>query len=203
VVEIVISAARPRSLMLGKIVGVGSVGLAQLTLWAILALVLINYRGPILGLFGIEGASSLSLPDLGLLDFVVVLAYFLLGFFLYAALYAAIGALVSSEQEASQLQMPVVLLLIIPIMSVGALTDDPKGPIASALTQFPFSSPVLMPMRYLLDGASLAEVAVSLAILCATIAGVVWLAAKIYRVGILLTGKRPSVREILRWLRHD
>jgi ABC-2 type transport system permease protein len=203
VVEIIISAARPRALMLGKIIGVGSVGLAQLTLWAVLALVLINYRGPVLETFGIEGASSLSLPALGALDFAVVLAYFLLGFFLYAALYAAIGALVSSEQEASQLQMPVVLLLIIPVMSVGALTDDPNGPIASALTQFPFSSPVLMPMRYLLDGASLAEVGVSLAILAATIAGVVWVAAKIYRLGILLTGKRPGLREILRWLRHD
>lgn len=203
VVEIVISAARPRSLMLGKIVGVGSVGLAQLALWAVLALILINYRGPILSLFGVEGASSLSLPDLTLLDFVVVLAYFLLGFFLYAAVYAAIGALVSSEQEASQLQMPVVLLLIIPVMSVGALTDDPNGPIASALTQFPFSSPVLMPMRYLLDGATLTEVLISLGILVITIAAVVWLAAKIYRLGILLTGKRPGLREIVRWIRHD
>lgn len=202
VVEIIISAARPRALMLGKIIGVGSVGLAQLTLWSALALVLINYRGPILGAFGIEGASSLTLPDLGLLDFAVVLAYFLLGFFLYAAVYAAIGALVSSEQEASQLQMPVVLLLIIPVMSVGALTDDPNGAIASALTQFPFSSPVLMPMRYLLDGATGIEVAVSLAILCATIAGTVWMAAKIYRLGILLTGKRPGFREICRWLRY-
>lgn len=203
VVEIVISAARPRALMLGKIIGVGSVGLAQLALWSVLALVLINYRGPILGFFGIEGASSLSLPNLGALDFAVVLAYFLLGFFLYAALYAAIGALVSSEQEASQLQMPVVLLLIIPVMSVGALTDDPNGPIASALTMFPFSSPVLMPMRYLLDGASGTSVLISLAILCATIAATVWVAAKIYRLGILLTGKRPSFRTILRWLRHD
>ena len=202
VVEIVISSTKPSSLMLGKIVGVGSVGLAQLSLWSVLALVLIRYSRPIQDAFGIPATSSLSLPALGALDFVVVLAYFLLGYFLYAAIYAAIGALVSSEQEASQLQMPVVLLLIIPVLSVGALTDDPNGPIASALTQFPFSSPVLMPMRYLLDGASLGEVALSLALLCITIAAVVWLAAKIYRLGILLTGKRPSIRTILRWLRH-
>ena len=203
VVEIVISTARPRALMLGKIIGVGTVGLAQLTSWAALALVLIKYRGPILEVFGIEGASTLVFPELGLADFAVILAYFVLGFFLYAAVYAAIGALVSSEQEASQLQLPVVLLLIIPVMSVGALTDDPNGPIASALTQFPFSSPVLMPMRFLLDGATGAEVAISLALLCVTIAAVVWLAAKIYRLGILLTGKRPGFAEILRWVRHD
>ena len=91
---------------------------------------------------------------------------------------------------------------ISPARASSTSQPDPNGPIASVLTLFPVSSPVLMPMRYLLDGATLGEVAVSLLILCLTIAAVVWLAAKIYRLGILLTGKRPSIRAILRWLRH-
>jgi ABC-2 type transport system permease protein len=202
VVEIVISATKPRSLMLGKIVGVGGVGLAQLGLWAIVALILIEYRGPVLDLFGVSG-SSFSVPPLSAADFAVVLIYFVLGFLLYAALYAAVGALVSSEQEASQLQMPIVLLLVIPVMCVGVVTGDPRGSITSALTLFPFSSPVLMPMRYLLDGVGTGELLLSLVLLVATIIGTVWLAAKIYRLGILLTGKRPSLREVVRWLRHD
>lgn len=202
VVEIIISAAKPRALMLGKIIGVGGVGLAQLALWALLAIVLIEFREPILSLFGVEGAGAVALPQLSVADFAVVLAYFLLGFFLYAALYAAIGAMVSSEQEAGQLQTPVVLLLVIPVLCVQIVADDPRGGIASGLTLFPFSSPVLMPMRYLLDGAGPVELILSLAILVLTIAAVVWTAARIYRVGILMTGKRPSFREILRWLRH-
>lgn len=202
VVEIIVSAVKPRSLMLGKIIGVGSVGLAQLTLWAILALILINFREPILGLFGISGAGSIALPSLGIGDFLVVLIYFLLGFFLYSSVYAAIGAMVSSEQEATQLQMPVILLLVVPVMCVQIVANDPRGGISSALTQFPFSSPVLMPMRYLLDGASAAEVALSMAILVVTIIGCVFAAAKIYRLGILLTGKRPSLKTVWRWLRH-
>lgn len=201
VVEIIISAAKPRALMLGKIVGVGGVGLAQLALWAGLTLVLIQYRGPILGAFGIDG-TSISIPPLAPADFAVILGYFVLGFFLYAALYAAVGALVSSEQEASQLQMPIVLMLMIPALCVTVVTGDPRGPISSALTLFPFSSPILMPMRFLLDGVGAGELLLSLGILALTIAGVVWMAARIYRVGLLLTGKRPGAREIWRWVRH-
>ena len=196
------SAVKPRSLMLGKIIGVGSVGLAQLSLWAVMALVLINFREPILGVFGISGAGAFGLPPLGIADLLVILAYFLLGFFLYSSVYAAIGAMVSSEQEATQLQMPVILLLVVPVMCVQIVANDPRGGISSALTQFPFSSPVLMPMRYLLDGASAAEVALSMGILVLTIAGCVLAAAKIYRLGILLTGKRPNLKTIWRWLRY-
>jgi len=202
VVEIIISAVKPRALMLGKIVGVGGVGLAQLALWALIAMIMIKFREPILGLFGIDGSASFSLPEMSGVDFALILTYFVLGFFLYSSLYAAIGAMVSSEQEATQLQMPVVLLLIVPVMCVQIVANDPAGSISSALTLFPFSAPVLMPMRVILDGASTFEIGLSLVILVATIAGAIWLAARIYRLGILLTGKRPSVATIWRWLRH-
>ncbi len=202
VVEILVSAVKPRALMLGKILGVGSVGLLQLGIWATIALLLIRFRGAVLGLFGFSGAGAVSVPSVTAPAMVLVLVYFLLGYFFYASLYAAIGAMTNSEQEAQQAQTPVVLLLIIPVVCVELVASNPRGGVAELLTLIPFSSPVLMPMRYLLGGAGLGDVLLSLAILLAATAGAVWLAARIYRVGILMYGKRPGLRELARWVRH-
>jgi len=202
VIEIVVSATRPRSLMLGKVVGVGSVGLLQLGIWFVMALLLLTYREQVLGAFGIDGAGEVELPSLGAVDVAVILAYFALGYFFYAALYAAIGAMVNSDQEAQQAQTPVVLLLILPVVMVQVVANDPRSGLAQVLTQVPFSSPVLMPMRYLLDGATWIDVAISLGILVASILGAVALAGRIYRVGILMYGKRPTLRELARWLTY-
>lgn len=203
VVEILVSAVKPRALMLGKVIGVGSVGIVQLAVWAGIALALLGYREQVLGFFGIHGGGQVDLPSLQIMDIVVVLAYFALGFFFYAALYAGIGAMVSSEQEAQQVQSPLVMLLIIPVVCVQLVTNDPRGGIAEVLTMIPFSSPVLMPMRWLLGGATVGDLVVSLAILAVCLFGAVALAARIYRVGILMYGKRPSLRELGRWLRYS
>ena len=201
VVEVLVSSVKPRSLMLGKILGVGAVGLFQLALWALMALLLLNSRGTVLGWFGVSG-TGFDLPQVSALDLAVVLTYFLGGYFFYSALYAAIGAMVNSDQEAQQVQTPVVLLLIIPILCAQLVSSDPRSGAAETLTLIPFSSPVLMPMRYLLDGASLADVGLSLAVLFASTALIVVIAARIYRVGILMYGKRPSLRELARWVRY-
>jgi ABC-2 type transport system permease protein len=203
IVEILVSSVKPRALMLGKIIGVGGVGLFQLTIWAAIAMLLVRFRGQILGLFGVEGAGGFEIPSLTLGAIFLILAYFLLGYFFYSALYAAIGAMVNSEQEAQQAQTPVILLLIIPVACVRLVADDPRGGIAELLTMIPFSSPVLMPMRYLLGGASATDIAISLAILVGSIWVAVFLAARIYRVGILMYGKRPSLRELVRWIRYQ
>jgi ABC-2 type transport system permease protein len=202
VVEIMVAAAKPRALMLGKILGVGGVGLLQLAVWGVMAVATLTFRAEILGVFGVEGAGDWGVPPLGADAIAVILAYFLLGYFFYASLYAAIGAMVSSDQEAQQAQTPVMLLLFVPMMSIQIVANDPRGDGAELLTMLPFSAPVLMPMRYLLDGASGASVAASLAILAASTWLAAWLAARIYRVGILLYGKRPSLRELARWIRH-
>jgi ABC-2 type transport system permease protein len=203
VVEVVVSSVKPRDLMLGKVIGVGAVGLLQLGIWAGIALVLATFSREVLGLFGIAGGGSLEMPALGVVDVAVILAYFSLGYFFYAALYAAIGAMVNTEQEAQQLQSPIVILLIIPVMCVQLVANHPRGGATQFLTQFPFSSPVLMPMRYLLGGASWAEVGLSIAILLISIGLAVALAGRIYRVGILMYGKRPSLRELARWIRYS
>jgi ABC-2 type transport system permease protein len=111
--------------------------------------------------------------------------------------------MVSSEQEAQQAQTPVILLLIVPMMCMQLVANDPRGGGAQLLTTLPFSSPILMPMRYLLDGASGGQVALSLGILTVATWLVAWLASRIYRVGILLYGKRPSLRELARWIRYS
>lgn len=202
VVEIMAAAAKPRALMIGKIAGVGSVGLLQLGLWVLMAVVTMTYRGSILGAFGLDGAGSWSVPPLGALDVAVILLYFLLGYFLYSSIFAAIGAMVSSEQEAQQVQAPVVMLLVIPMVSMSAVSGNPRGAAAEALTQIPLSSPVLMPMRWMLGGATTSSLIVSIAILAATTTLIALLAGRIYRTGILMLGKRPSLRELWRWLRY-
>ncbi len=201
VVEIMIAAAKPRALMGGKILGVGAVGLLQISLWTAMAVITMTFRGSILGVFGVE-AGNWNVPPLAALDIAVVLLYFLFGYFFYASIYAAVGAMVSSEQEAQQVQAPIAMLLVIPVVCVQLVSSNPRGTAAEVLTLIPFSSPVLMPMRWLLGGASTGSLLASLAILAVSTLIAARVAAKIYRVGILMYGKRPSVRELIRWLRY-
>jgi ABC-2 type transport system permease protein len=202
VVEIIVSAVKPSALMLGKVIGVGAVGLVQLVIWCCVALALIHFRVQLLGLFGIAG-SGVDMPPLDAIDVLVILVGFLLGYFFYAALYAAVGAMVNSDQEAQQLQTPIMILLIVPVLCFQLIANDPRSGAAQLLTLVPFSSPILMPMRYLLGGVGPAELSLSLAILLASTAATVKLGGRIYRVGILMYGQRPSFRELARWIRYS
>jgi ABC-2 type transport system permease protein len=201
VVEIMVAASKPRALMLGKILGVGAVGLIQVTVWAVMGVVTINQRGALLGMFGVD-AGGWSVPPMDAADIAVILVYFLLGYFFYAGIFAAIGAMVSSEQEAQQAQTPVMMVLVIPMLCVQLVANDPRGAVSELLTQLPFSSAVLMPMRWSLGGASVTSLLVSMGILAFSTYLVARVAARIYRVGILMYGKRPSLRELARWLRY-
>jgi ABC-2 type transport system permease protein len=201
VMELMVAAVKPRSLMAGKILGVGAAGLIQIGAWLVIGAVLLAYRDEVLGAFGIAGGGQ-ALPSLTAGEVAVILAYFVMGYFFYSAMYAALGAMVSSEQETQQVQLPVTMLLVIGVLCLTMISNDPRGSSAATMTQIPFWSPILMPMRYTLGGATLGEVALSLGILALSTALVVRAAAKIYRVGVLLYGKRPSARELLRWLRY-
>ncbi|MEO6774353.1 MAG: ABC transporter permease [Kofleriaceae bacterium] len=200
VVELMAAATKPRSMMAGKIIGVGGAGLTQISLWLIVGGVALAYHEQLLGLFGVSGGSML--PSLAPADFAVIFAFFVLGFLFYSTLYAAVGAMVSSEQDSQQAQMPVTMFLVIGMVSMTAVTGDPRGHTAEILTLVPFWSPMLMPLRYLLGGAGPGEVALSLGILLVSMIVISRFAAKIYRVGILMYGKRPSMAELLRWLRY-
>jgi ABC-2 type transport system permease protein len=201
VMEFLVAVVKPQSLMTGKILGVGGAALIQLTVWLGIGAITLAYRTEILGAFGISSGES-PLPALDFFAVSITIIYFILGFFFYSAMYAAVGAMVSSEQDTQQVQMPVTMLLIIGVMCFQLIASSPRGGAASVMTMVPFWSPMLMPMRFVLGGATLGEVAMSLAILLLSTIVVVRAAAKIYRVGVLLYGKRPSVRELWRWLRY-
>jgi ABC-2 type transport system permease protein len=201
VMELMVATVKPRSLMAGKIFGVGAAGLVQVGVWLAMGAITLAYRNEILGLFGKSGTGA-PLPSLALTEIVISLLFFVVGYFFYASMYAAVGAMVSSEQDTQQVQMPITMLLIIGFACISMVSGDPRGTTATIVTMLPFWSALLMPMRYLLGGASLAEVAVSLAILIGSTVLVARAAAKIYRVGVLMYGKRPGLGELIRWLRY-
>lgn len=202
VMEMMVAAVKPRVLMSGKILGVGGAGMIQISIWLGMGAAMLAYRGELLGLFGIKGAGEGSLPPLAVTEVVIVLAYFVLGFFFYSAMYAAVGAMVSSEQDSQQVQMPVTMLMVVGVLCLQVVSNAPRGSASTVMSNIPLWSPMLMPMRYVLGGATLGEVAISLVILLVSTALVVRAAGKIYRVGVLMYGKRPGLRELLRWLRY-
>lgn len=203
VVELLVAATKPRAMMSGKIAGVGAAGLVQIAIWFVLAKIAMAYKTDILHLFGAKSDEKLSMiPSMSSSQLVVVLLFFLFGYLFYSALYAAVGAMVSSEQDSQQAQMPVTFLLVISMISITAVTNDPHGRVASIMTMVPFWSPMLMPLRYFLGGATLTQVWISVGILAVSTYVVSRIAAKIYRVGILMYGKRPSMREVVRWIRY-
>ena len=202
VMELMVAAVKPRALMSGKILGVGSAGLIQITVWLAMGAITLAYRDTILGWFGVASTGDTALPPFASVEVAVVLVYFVLGFFFYSAMYAAVGAMVSSEQDTQQVQMPVTMLMVIGVLCLQVVSNAPRGSSATIMSNVPLWSPMLMPMRYVLGGATLGEVAISLAILAVSTYLVVRAAAKIYRVGVLMYGKRPGLRELIRWLRY-
>jgi ABC-2 type transport system permease protein len=201
VMELMVATVKPRSLMAGKILGVGGAGLVQVTVWLVIAALTLAYRDQVLGAFGVS-PGKVPLPSLTFDVIAIALAYFVLGYFFYASMYAAVGAMVSTEQDTQQVQLPVTLLLIVGIVSVTSVSGDPRGATATIMTMIPFWSPLLMPMRYVLGGAGPADIVISLAILGVSTVLIARAAAKIYRIGVLMYGKRPTAQELLRWLRY-
>lgn len=200
IAEVLVSSVRASHLMIGKIVGVGSVVLLQLLIWTGFAALVAWQSDALLARFSVppEVFEALRVePWLGL----SLLAFFLLGFFLYAAIYAAVGAAVTSEQEAQQTNVVILLPLIVPLMFIGTIASEPLGSLATFLGLFPLTSPLTMPMRMSAANLPPWQIALSLLLLLLGVAAVAWLAGKIYRIGILSTGKRPSLRELAGWLR--
>lgn len=198
IVEVIVSSMRAEELMLGKVLGIGGASVLQVAVWTAFAALALKYGGQVLAGFGMTGVHMPQVPgSVG----AVFLLYFAGGFFLYAALYAALGAMAASDQDMQQLQFPVILILMLSYMIMFRAMADPEGGIARAASWIPFSSPMVMPIRTALTHVSLLEVAGSLGTLLAGGLLFVWLGGKIYRVGILATGKRPTFPELVRWFR--
>ena len=222
IVEVMISSVKPFQLMMGKILGTSLASLTQFLAWSIL-LVMLSYV--FTAIFGIESSvqnnelllsssgnvsmnqealdmvsAFLNLPLLNIL--VAFLLYFIGGYLLYASLFAAIGAAVDNQTDAQQFMMPITIILILALY-VGMFTvpEDPNGTVALIFSYIPFTSPVVMMMR-IPNGVPIYEQIISIIILYFTFVLCIWFAAKIYRVGILMYGKKPSIKELIKWLRY-
>jgi ABC-2 type transport system permease protein len=209
VAEVVISSIKPEMLLAGKVAGAGAVGLTQQVLWiAISAYLITNFAPLVLKSAGVPitggGGAALGVSFGGLTIglFVVIVLYFLFGFVFYASLLAAAGSMVNTEQDAQQAAMPVMYLLIGSWLFVNSVIVNPTGTIARVLSWLPFSSPIIMPMRMGLSPVPWTSVVGSLAVCALGCVFAIWLAARIYRVGMLMYGKKPSLAEVARWVRY-
>lgn len=194
VMEVLLSSATSTELMIGKIFGVGAVGLTQIAVWAVMAGV---FALPALAMQ--PDLSQLQVPPGVLVAFAV---FFLLGYLLFSAMYAAIGAITTTEQEGQQLQFIIVIPLVLSVFMLSSVVQTPDTPKVVWLSMVPFLSPVLMYARIVIQTPPVWQIALSLCLLIATIAGLMVLCARIYRVGILIYGKRPNLPEILKWLKY-
>jgi ABC-2 type transport system permease protein len=202
-IEVLVSSLRPFQLMVGKLVGVGSVSFFQFIIWAVSFQLVIELRVQIAKVLGADPAlaAGLKLPHIPTATLLVFVAFFLGGFLLYSAMFAAVGAMSSNEQEARQAQLPVTYLLMISYISIIGLTNNPSSSFAKTLSLVPFTSPIATPVRWTAGGMSMAELIASLGILGISIVVITWVASRIYRIGILMTGKRPTMKELVRWVR--
>lgn len=197
VVEVAVSSLSPTELFAGKLIGVGSAGLTQFVAWAATMAVLSVFGGGALA--AVAGA---QMPDVSPLVLVSFVLCFLLGYFLYAALYAAVGAAVNTLQEAQSLAFPVMAPLISAMLFFPMVLQNPDSPMSVALSLVPPLTPLLMFLRITALTPPAWQLVLALVLMLVAIAFVAWAAARVYRVGILMYGKRPTFPEIVRWVRH-
>src|SRR6266581_502934 len=194
IAEILFSSMRSFPLMMGKLVGVSLVALTQLSIWA-LAFVALTLAAAARGI-------PMALPHVPAAMFLYLVLYFLLGFFIYATIYAVIGSMVTTTQEGAQLAMPVMAILAISLWSSLAVIRSPNSSLAFWGSMFPFSAPITMLVRIVTETPPLWQILLSLGIGVVTIIGLVWLASRIYRIGMLMTGKKATIPEVWRWVRQ-
>ncbi len=197
IVEIIVSSVRPFELMMGKILGIGAVGLTQIAIWATFAIVL---SAPQVG--ALLSVAPEAMPRISTSALVFFPVYFVLGYFLYATIYAGIGSMFNSDEDAQQMVSFATMLLIIPMMLLMPVIKNPNGGLATGLSLFPFFTPILMYLRITIQTPPAWQIALSIGIMLVTILIMIWLVSKIYRIGILMYGKKPTIPEIVRWLRY-
>ncbi|HSD67518.1 MAG TPA: ABC transporter permease [Vicinamibacteria bacterium] len=195
VVEVMASGVPSTTLLAGKLVGVGAAGLTQFLVWSLsLFGVSLAMAGPLAGTF--------PMPEITPLMLVSFVLFFLLGFYFYAALYAAIGAAVNTVQEAQNFLWFVMTPIIVGMVSFSAVLEAPDGALSVAMSMIPGISPLIMFLRIVVQTPPTWQIALSIALLVLGILAVLWFSARVYRVGILMYGKRPTFPELMKWVRH-
>jgi ABC-2 type transport system permease protein len=195
ILEVLLSSVTAKQLLAGKIIGVGAVGLTQVAIWL-----------AIVGAFSLVGLSSagsmlsnVHIPAIGVVAFGV---FFILGYFLYSTMYAALGSMVNSDQEAQQVQWPAMLPIIFSIVMATPVLQHPNSQLAFWTSMVPFFAPILMFVRIMAETPPMWQILLSIALMLLTTWGLLGLSSRIYRVGILMYGKRPTLPELRKWLRY-
>lgn len=223
IVEVIISCVKPFELMMGKVLGIGALGVTQMLIWSVFGLLISSALGVILGLFispadlvqnlpsgqaapvNMEQAmaqSGIGLPDLPVSLFVWFILFFAGGYFLYSSMFAAVGAVVEQESDAQQFMLPVMFPIIISVILLQFVLENPNSSMSVWASMIPFCSPVLMIVRIATANVPFWEAFLSFALLVAAFIAMTWLAARIYRIGILSYGKKPTFRDIAKWIRY-
>lgn len=224
IVEVMISSVRPFDLMMGKIIGIGFVGLTQVFLWGIITTVLVTGGGFLFG-GGAEATALQNSPSISMMDAEAIAAstgnelmgmiqsinlteigiafiiYFIGGYLLYASVFAAIGSAVDNQEDTQQFMTPIMIFMVFALYAGMYSMENPDGPLAFWCSMIPFTSPIVMMIRIPFE-IPLWEKLVSVILLYASAIGIVWLSAKIYRVGILMYGKKPSIKEMVKWIQY-
>ncbi|MCT4699696.1 ABC transporter permease [Tenacibaculum haliotis] len=226
IIEVIVSSVKPFQLMLGKIIGNASAGLLQFFIWGILFFVLSLIISSVFGIDMMEmqtakvpaeqldamkqaseGKGEMIIQEIFRLPlvkmFFLFIFYFLGGYMLYSSLFAAVGAAVDNETDTQQFMMPIMLPLILGVyVGFATVMNDPHGPVSIIFSYIPFTSPIVMLMR-IPFGVAWWEIAISMLLLILTFMVIVWVAAKIYRVGILMYGKKPTYKDLWKWMRYN
>jgi ABC-2 type transport system permease protein len=214
VVEIVVSSVRPFELLMGKVLGIGAMGMTQFIVWGVLVMGGLSAFGSVAALllspedFDLPSgasqeqmleAANMSLPELPVDLFVWFVLFFIGGYLLYASLFAAAGSAVEQQQDAQSLVFPITLPLIIPIIFLYFLIESPNALLSVIMSMIPFFSPVLMIARAAITDVPFWQISLSFLLLMGSFIGAIWVSGRIYRVGILMYGKKASLRELARW----
>ncbi len=221
IVEVMVCSVRPWELMWGKIIAVGLTCLTQMVLWAVLTMMIVGVAMGVMGIdmSGLQGGPAAGMTvemqevsalgehfevlwsiDWGFVA-VMFLVYFVGGYLLYSSMFAAIGASVDNESDTSQFMTPITIIVLFALYAGMYSAENPDGPLAFWCSMIPFTSPIVMMVRVPFD-VPVWQLGLSLGFLALTIVGTIWLSAKIYRVGILMYGKKPTVKELIKWIKY-
>ena len=229
IVELMVSSVKPFQLMMGKIVGISLVGFVQLAIWGVMLAAILIGAGMLFGISAADtqqaamasqmagmagtGAMPTTIPTesqqivTALLNLpyaemgICFVLYFVGGYLLYASFFAAVGASVNTQEDSSQFMMPVILIMVFSLYAAMGSAENTNGPLAFWTSLFPLTSPIVMMVRIPFTVPLWQEI-LSIALLYGTAIFFVWCSARIYRVGILMYGKKPSIKEMLRWMRY-
>jgi ABC-2 type transport system permease protein len=185
--------------MIGKLIGVSLVALTQMAIWGLVFITLSIWGINAMASRGVEGV---SIPHLPAMFYVYFILFFMLGYFIYATLYVLIGSMVTTSQEGGQLAMPIVFLLLAGLYMAFSVIRNPNSSFAFWISMVPFFSPITMIVRIVGQTPPVWQIALSLFIGAVTVVLLLWVAARIYRIGMLMYGKRATIPEVLRWVRQ-